>query len=93
MKIHELKIHPEALEAQELGFKNFELRKHDREFQIGDILRLSEYEFDTCEYTGVSLLVVITYILQDNIAGNGNIHGLQEGYSILGTEHLKTAHP
>lgn len=38
MKLHELKIKHEYLEAVSLGIKTFELRKNDRDYQVGDLI-------------------------------------------------------
>ena len=44
MKIHELKILPEYYDAVRLGDKRFEIRKNDRDYHTGDILRLKEWD-------------------------------------------------
>ena len=42
MKLHELKIlHPYLIDVT-LGNKTFELRKNDRDYQEGDIIRLKD---------------------------------------------------
>ena len=43
-KIHELKILPEYYNAVRCGDKRFEIRKNDRGFHRGDILRLKEWD-------------------------------------------------
>ena len=40
---HELKIDPKYFELVQDGIKNWEIRKNDRKFKVGDILRLKEY--------------------------------------------------
>lgn len=42
--IHELKIKPQYYEDIKIGIKTFEIRKNDREFKLGDILILNEYD-------------------------------------------------
>lgn len=44
MKQHILKTEPEYWEAQRSGKKNFEVRKNDRDFEVGDILVLVFYD-------------------------------------------------
>lgn len=44
MKTHELKIRPEFLAAVESGIKKAEFRLNDRDFAVGDLLRLSEVD-------------------------------------------------
>ena len=60
MKIHELKILPEYYDAVRCGDKRFEIRKNDRDYHRGDILRLKEW--DGKEYTGEEIDVLIRYI-------------------------------
>lgn len=77
-KRHELKILPKYFKDIVDGYKNFELRKNDRDFKIGDTLMLKEFE--NGEYTGDSTQVVVTYILF------GGEYGLDKDYVILGIE-------
>lgn len=58
--IHELKIAP-CYYGEVIAYrKTFEIRKNDRDFQVGDRVRLNEYENGI--YTGNSMLFEITYI-------------------------------
>lgn len=75
MKCHNLKILPQYFKAVIDGIKKFELRKNDRDYQVGDCIFLNE--FDGTNYTGNSLPVMITYILK------GGQYGLEEEYAIL----------
>jgi len=61
--IHNLKTWPEYYEAIEMGAKTFEIRKNDREFKVGDILSLEEYNPNERAYTGRVMRVIISYIL------------------------------
>lgn len=60
--IHELKIKPEYFNAVQSGDKNFEVRKKDRFYEVGDYLALNEYDIG---YTGRTALVKVEYILDD----------------------------
>lgn len=40
---HHLKIHPRHMKERRDGLKPVEMRKNDRDFQIGDIIHLHEY--------------------------------------------------
>ena len=78
MKIHELKISPKYFEDVGANKKKFELRKDDRDYQVGDLIALKEYE--NGEYTGREIKYFpIVYILRDVPE-----YGLKEGYCILG---------
>ena len=61
--IHELKILPQYFEAVTSGDKTFEVRKPDRDYEVGDYLALNEYKGDTAGYTGRCCLVKVIYIL------------------------------
>lgn len=63
MAVHELKILPEYYNAVRFGDKRFEIRKNDRDFHTGDILRLKEWDGE--KYTGEELDVVVRWILFD----------------------------
>lgn len=62
MKSHELKCWPRPFQATWDGIKLFELRKNDREFEVGDELLLREYDIDTEQYLNRSVKADITYI-------------------------------
>ena len=62
-KIHELKILPEYFDAVRCGDKRFEIRKNDRDFHTGDILRLKEWDGE--KYTGEEIDALVRWILFD----------------------------
>lgn len=76
---HELKIAPKYFTKVLSKEKTFEFRYNDRNYQVGDILKLKEY--DNGQYTGRETYVKITYILQ-------NFEGLQPNYAILSIKHI-----
>lgn len=71
---HKLKLAKMFFEDVRLGRKSFELRKNDRDYEIGDILELRE--MDNGEQTGRVIEKEITYILE-------GFAGLKEDYCIL----------
>lgn len=80
--VHELKILPKYFEAVKAGIKTFEIRKNDRDYQNGDYLALREWNGE--EYTGRSLLVIVTYIFE--LFG---ITDCAEGYVVMSIQRVK----
>ena len=77
-KTHELKTETEYFNEVVSGNKNFELRKNDRDFKVGDYLMLQDYNKETKTYTGRIFYKTISYVLE-----NAPQFGLKEGYCIL----------
>jgi hypothetical protein len=84
--VHSLKIWPEFINDIGKGVKTFEVRKNDRDFRVGDLLELREYDPATKAYRARSIVCRITYVLTAD-AG----FGLIEGWCVLGIE-LPTNH-
>ena len=78
MKTHKLKTWPEYYSLIKQGIKKFEIRKNDRNFQIGDVLVLMEYDNTNSCYTGNNCEVVVDYIF------HGGSFGVQEGFVVMG---------
>lgn len=62
---HHLKCWPEYFDAVYHNIKSFEVRRNDRNYQVGDILVLQEYDPDVDEYTGRETRLRATYILRN----------------------------
>ena len=73
-KTHHLKIMPEYFNAVISGAKRFELRRNDRDYQVGEYLMLREWYKG--QYTGNRAKVRVEYVLQ-------NVPGLKDDYCIL----------
>lgn len=71
---HELKTWSVYFDLIDSGQKTFELRKNDRDFQVGDRLILKEWDPETSEYTGRMMIVKVLYIMP------GGQFGLDPGY-------------
>ena len=83
MKLHILKIKGEYFSEVLRGKKTFELRKNDRDYQVGDLIHF--IDVDGLEHYGYKELVYkITYILN-----NVPEYGLDKDYCILGIKKLE----
>ncbi len=83
MTTHELKTWPSFYDAVLSGKKTFEVRKHDRNFKVGDILLLNKWDNSTNEYMGSQTACSITYILE------GGQFGIEKGYCVMGLKPIK----
>lgn len=78
MKVHDIKCWPEYFQAAKAGKKPFEVRKNDRNYQIGDVLQQMEWDPISGEYSGDFITQEITYIL------HGGQFGIDAGYIVMG---------
>lgn len=79
MNKHELKILPEYFSAVAKGLKTFEIRKNDRDYQVGDLLDLKEWNGE--DFTGYSVLMQVTYITD---------YAQVDDYVVLGIEKVRS---
>lgn len=63
-QFHRLKTWPEHFQAVVSGEKTFELRKNDRNFEVGDELCLHEFCPQSQEYSGNHIWVYVSHILR-----------------------------
>ena len=75
---HELKCYPEFFGPVVSGEKRFEIRREDRNFSVGDKLRLREWKQSLPYYTGNEIIVRVDYILT-----KADFPAIPEGYVIL----------
>jgi Domain of unknown function (DUF3850) len=79
MRTHELKTWPEQWRALARGEKPFEVRRDDRDFEVGDHLILDEFDpRPNAEQSGRAVDAWITYKLV------GGQFGIEEGFCVLG---------
>lgn len=76
-KTHELKTWTQYFSDVFIGRKNFEARKNDRDFQIGDLLILKEWDNEKEQYTGRQMARFVSYILP------GGQFGIEDGYVVM----------
>lgn len=81
--VHDLKCWPEYFAAVRDGFKPFEVRKNDRDFRVGDTLRLWEYDPALALHTGKYFHRRVTYALA------GGQFGVEDGFVVLGLSVTK----
>jgi hypothetical protein len=74
---HDLKTWPDAFQAVWDGRKTAEFRRDDRGFDVGDVLRLREWDPKTSLYSGRAIEARITHI------SPGGRSGIPEGFAML----------
>ncbi len=84
MKIHKLKTWPSFFLLVDIRTKTFEVRKNDREFMVGDLLHLEEWDPNTKTYTGRACMREITYITDSKTLDCRDEGVLKDGYVIMG---------
>lgn len=81
---HELKCWPEFFTAILNGEKKHDLRRSDdREFRVGELVRLREYDPVTQSYSGREQTVEITYITDDDLPCAFSSVALHPNFCIL----------
>ena len=70
MRNHYLRTWPQEFNAIWVGLKVHEIRRNDRNFGVGDILTLQEYNPKLRKYTGAACTALVTHI---SLGGNFNI--------------------
>lgn len=79
MKTHDLKIAPEHFAPVYAGVKTAELRNNDRDYKVGDLLKLRE--FSEGEYTGSFAIREVTHVT--------DVDFVAEGYVLLSMVPMK----
>ena len=73
--VHELKADPTPFREVLALNKRCEVRRDDRGFKVGDILRLREFDRDAAAYSGMECWRVVTHIQTG--------YGLPDGLVVL----------
>jgi len=102
--VHELKTWPEAFDAVFRGDKLYEIRRDDRDFVVGDVLRLREWVPEKYEeapgfvfdgrYTGRAIMAEVTHVSR-NVPGSAcpwERGYLAEGCVVLGIRLMGRQH-
>lgn len=83
MDCHVLKVYPQYFDDIDQGLKTFEVRFNDRNYHVGDILFLREFEPAGEEYSGRILICKVIYILSDPLY-------VRDGFVILGFDLISS---
>lgn len=81
MIIHELKIWPDSFLPILKGQKHAEFRKDDRNYCMGDVLHLREWQPEV-HYTGRECLLSVSHVLR------GPAFGVPDGFAVVSFEVL-----
>jgi ParB family chromosome partitioning protein len=85
--VHTLKCWLSYLEEMISGRKTFEVRQRDRDYRVGDHLRLLGYDPERKEHNGREMNVVVTYIL------DGGAFGIDRDYCVMATKPWRIDDP
>lgn len=83
-RVHWLKCWPQPFQAVRDGRKPFEFRKDDRGYEVGDTLRLQEWDPHERRFTGSEEDRRVTYIARGQF-------GIPDGYVVMGIADAPTA--
>jgi hypothetical protein len=85
---HVLKSWPDFFEPVAEGVKRFEVRKSDRDFNVGDTLRLQEWDPQDEKYSGREVTVQVEYILGAAHEMEKTYLGVAPGFCVLGISEV-----
>jgi Domain of unknown function (DUF3850) len=82
---HELKCWPEFFEPMLLGLKTAELRYNDRDYKIGDVLLLREWEPHDETYSGRECRRLVTHVVHGvgTVGAIAPLRGLSSKFVML----------
>lgn len=80
--VHYLKTWTQFFNDIKSGIKQFEIRKNDRNFEVGDTLILEEFDPVKERYTGAWMPKLIIYKLDD-------ARFIKENFVVLGMKDIK----
>src|SRR3989344_7127532 len=86
--VHEVKSWPHLFTAIAEDRKSHELRINDRNYAVGDVLVLSEFEPKLERYSGRSMKVEVTYITSIENACAVSDQVLHKDYAILSIRRI-----
>lgn len=88
MTVHKVKSWAHFFDAIKAGKKLHDLRKLDRDYNVGDTLVLQRYDNINGEYTGEEIEVEITYITSNKVPCAFSSSALDRDYGIFSLKLL-----
>lgn len=85
---HQLKTWPSYFGQIENNEKLFEVRKNDRDFQVGDLLILQEYDPWHKKYTGAEIYCEVSSVLSGLPVDDPVFFGISQGYCVMGIKKI-----
>jgi hypothetical protein len=82
VKVHYLKTWTPFFDDIKSGVKQFEVRKNDRDYEVGDTLILEDFNPIKGIHTGRWIPKLVTYVLNDP-------NFVKEGFVIMGMQDIK----
>lgn len=84
MTTHKLKCDMDFFDDIWHGRKTYEYRLNDRDFKVGDTLKLMDYQPYEMKYSGQFVLAKVVHILK------GGLFGIPAGYCIMVIKNIAT---
>ena len=82
-KVHRLKSAQPGFDQLRFGGRNFEVRKNDRDYQVGDLLLLEEHNPEPGEETAEDPRIIAARV---HHVMEGGQFGIEAGYVVMGIE-------
>lgn len=89
-RTHHLKSWPRFFRPIVQGERTHELRRNDRDFRVGDILFLREWDERAEQYTGATCQATITSLTSQEVPCAVSDEGLRPDFCILSIRVLRT---
>jgi len=87
---HDLKSWPEFFQPIMSGEKTFDVRRDDRHFNVGDVLRIREWDDRRGIYTGRQVTKRVTYVMQGvGVGGIEPLQGVHHRYVVMSLADLE----
>jgi len=87
MTVHDLKIWPEQYQKVVNGHLSFQYRENDRNYQMGDVLILNEWNPKKNEFTGRKMCARVKYVFDEMNHGDVPVI-IMPGYCVMSIDPI-----